>query len=91
MLLGGICSSFGLQLFIGKQSILQTIRQLREKSLSTMTSIKHSSGNIVRDEKKILPPWREYLEDLLNPIRATPIDTCDTINFGKEEGHMRYD
>ena len=26
----------------------------------------------------------EKTEDLLNPVRAAPTDTCDTINFGKE-------
>ena len=24
------------------------------------------------------------LKDLLNPVRATPTDTCDSIDFGKE-------
>ena len=63
----------------------QTIRRLRGKSLSTTTSIKDSIGNILHDEKEILSRWREYFEDLLNPIRATPTDTCDTIDLGKEE------
>ena len=27
----------------------------------------------------------EYFADLLNPVRATPTDTCDTIDFGKEK------
>ena len=63
----------------------QTICQLREKSLSTTTSIKDSTGNILRDEKEILLRWREYFEDLLNPVRAPPSETCDTIDSGKEE------
>ena len=64
----------------------QTIRQLRGKSLSTTSSIKDSTrNNILWDEKKIPSRWREYFEDLLNPVRATPIDTCDTTDFGKEE------
>ena len=63
----------------------QTIRRLRGKSLSTTTSIEDSTGNILRDEKEILSRWREYFEDLLNPVRATPTDTCDTIDLGKEE------
>ena len=62
----------------------QTIRRLRGKSLSTTTSIKDSTGNKPRDEKKIISRWRKYFEDLLNPVRAIPTDTCDTINFGKK-------
>ena len=55
------------------------------KRLSTTTSIKDSTGNILRDEKKILLLWRKYFEDLLNPVRATPTYTFDTIEFEKEE------
>ena len=62
----------------------QTIRRLRGKSWSNTTSIKDSTGNIHRDEK-ILSRWGEYFGDLLNPVRATPTDTCDTIDFGNEE------
>ena len=56
---------------------------MRGKSLSTTISIKDSIGNILGDEKEILSRWREYYEDLLNPVRATPTDTCGTTNFGK--------
>ena len=28
---------------------------------------------------------RDYFDDLLNPVRVTPTDTCDTIDFGKKE------
>ena len=49
------------------------------------TSIKDSTGNILWDEKKILSRWREYFEDLLNQVRATPTDACETIDFGKKE------
>ena len=59
--------------------------RLRGKSLSTTISIKNSTGNILRDEKEILLRWREYLEDLLNLVRAKTKDTCATIGFGKEE------
>ena len=58
---------------------------MRGKSLRTTTSIKDSTGNILWNEKEILSRWREYFENLLYPIRATPTDTCDTIDFGKEE------
>ena len=30
-------------------------------------------------------PRREKSQLLLNPVRATPTDTCDAIDFGKEE------
>ena len=63
----------------------QTIRLLCGKSLSITTSIKDSTGNILRYEKEILSRWREYFEDLLNQVKATPTDTCDTIDFGKEK------
>ena len=63
----------------------QTICRLRGKSLSTTTSIKDLTRNILRDKKEILSRCREFFEDLLNPVRATPTDTCDTIDFGKEE------
>ena len=62
----------------------QIIRRLRGKSLSTTTLIKDSTENILRDEKEILSQWREYFEDLMNPVRATPTDTCNTIDFRKE-------
>ena len=51
----------------------QTIHQLCGKSLSTTTSINDSAGNILHDKKEIISRWREYFEDLLNPIRATPL------------------
>ena len=63
----------------------QTIRRLRGKVLTTTISIKDSTGNILRDEKKILSRWREYFENLFNPVSATPTGTCDTIDFGKEK------
>ena len=58
---------------------------IARESLSSTTFIKDSTGNILRDEKEILLRWSEYFEDLLKPVRATPTDTCDTIDFGKEE------
>ena len=63
----------------------QIIRRLRGKSLSTMISVKDSTGNIIWDEKEIILRWREYFEDLLNPVRATPTDICDTIDFWKKQ------
>ena len=52
----------------------QTIRKLRGKSSSTTNSVMNSSGNILSDENEIF-----------SPVRATSTDTCDTIDFGKEE------
>ena len=63
----------------------QTIRPLCGKNLSTTTPIKDPTGNILRDEKEILTRWREYFEDLLNPVRTTPPDTCDTIDLEKRK------
>ena len=84
-LLGGFWSPYGFQLFIGKLSILADHLPIAWKKFKCTTSIKVSTGNILRDEKKILLRWRKYFEDLLNPVRVTPTDTCDTIDFGKEE------
>ena len=38
-------------------------------------SIKDSDGNILTDENEILSRWREYFEDLLNPVKASSRDT----------------
>ena len=62
---------------LANKAFWQTIRRLRGKSLSTTTSIKDSTGNILRDEKEILSRLREHFEDFLNPVRATTTDTCD--------------
>ena len=67
-----------------KLVLWQIICHLSGKSLSTTTSSKDSTGNFRRDQNEILSPWREYLEDLLNPIKATPTDTCNTIDLGKK-------
>ena len=37
------------------------------------------------DENEILSRWREYLEDLLNPVKASNHDTEEVIHLGKEE------
>ena len=63
----------------------QTICRLHGKRLCTTTSIKDSTGNIFRNEKKILSRWKEYFEDLLNPLRAIPTDTYHTIEFCEAE------
>ena len=53
----------------------QTIRRLCGKRSSVTYSIKDSAGNILTDENEILSRWREYFEDLLNPVKES---TCDT-------------
>ena len=58
---------------------------MRGKGLSTTTSIKDSIRSILWNEKVILSRWRKYFEDLLNPVRETPTDTRDTIDFEKVE------
>ena len=63
----------------------QSICRFREKSLITTISVKESTGNILRNEKKILSRGKEYFEDLLNPVKATPTDTRDTIYFLKDK------
>ena len=67
----------------------QTIGRLLEKSLSTTTSIKNSTRNILRDEKEILSLWREFIEDLLNTARATPTDTAMRLILGKRKSSRR--
>ena len=55
------------------------------KSLSTTTTIKDSTGNILRDKKEIFSQSQGYFQDLLNSVRATPTDMCLMIEFGKED------
>ena len=80
-----VWSSVGFQLFFGKQSILQTIRRLRGKRSSVTYSIKDSAGNILTDENEILSRWREYFEDVLNPVKALTRDTHKVTHLGEEE------
>ena len=74
-----------LELFIGKQSNLADHLPLAWEKFSTTTSIKDYIRNILRDTKEILLRWRKYFEDLLNPVRATPTETCDNIDYGQKE------
>ena len=63
----------------------QTIRRLRDKRLSITHSIKDSDGNILTDENDILSRWREYFEDLLNPVKASTRDTHKVTHLGEDE------
>ena len=48
-------------------------------------SIKDSDGNILTDENDILSRWREYFEDLLNPVKASTRDTHEVTHLGEDE------
>ena len=63
----------------------QTIRRLRSKRSSITYSIKNSAGNILTDENEILLRWREYFEDLLNPVEASTRDVQEAIYLGEVE------
>ena len=63
----------------------QTIRRLRGKRSSVTYFIKDSAGNILTDENEILSRWREYFEDLLNPVKASTRDTHEVTHLGEEE------
>ena len=80
---------FGRQLdsnyFSTNKVFWQTIRRLRGKRSSITYSIKDSDGNILADENEILSRWREYSEDLLNPVKASTRDTHDMTHLGEDE------
>ena len=63
----------------------QTIRRLRGKQSHTTTSIKDAEGNIFSDETCILSRWREYFEDLLNPMKVNELDTHEVNQPGEIE------
>ena len=55
------------------------------KRSSITYSIKDSDGNILKDENEILSRWREYFEDLLNPVKASTRDTHEVTHLGEDE------
>ena len=63
----------------------QTIRRLRGKESSISFSIKDSVDNILTDENEILSRWREYFEDLLNPVKASTRDTHEVTHLGEDK------
>ena len=81
--MGRVWSSVGFQLFFGKV-FWQTIRRLLGKRSSITYSIKDSDGNILKDENEILSRWREYFEDLLNPVKASTRDTHEVTHLGED-------
>ena len=80
-----VWSSVGFQLFFDKQVFWQTIRRLRGKRSSITYSIKDSDANILTDENEILSRWREYFEDLLNPVTASTRDTHEVTQIGEDK------
>ena len=83
--LGGIWSSVGFQLFIGKQSIWADHSPIAWEKFKYHDLHQAFDWEHLRNEKEFFSRWTEYVENMLNPVRATPTDTCDTIDFGKEE------
>ena len=47
--------------------------------------MKDSDGNILTDENEILSRWREYFEDLLNPVKESTRDTNEVTHLGEDE------
>ena len=58
---------------------------MRGKRSIITYSIKDSAGNILPDENEILSRWREYFEDLLNPVKALTRDTHKVTHLGEQE------
>ena len=52
---------------------------------SRTKSSANSRHNILTDENEILSQWREYVEDLLNPVKASTRDTHKVTHLGEEE------
>ena len=75
--------------FSANKVFWQTIRRLRGKRSSVTYSIKDSAGNILTDENEILSRWREYFEDLLNPVKACTRDTHEVTHLGKTKFSLR--
>ena len=71
--------------FSANKVFWQTIRRLRGKRSSITYSIKDSDGNILTDENEILSRWREYFEDLLNPVKASTRDTHEVTHLGEDQ------
>ena len=48
-------------------------------------STKDSARNILTEENEILSRWREFFEDLLNPVKTSIRDTQEMIYVGEED------
>ena len=72
--MGRVWSSVAFQLFFGKQSMLADHPPFTWQKIEYHVSFKDSDGNILTDENELLSRWREYFEDLLNPVKASTRD-----------------
>ena len=45
----------------------------------------HTPSRILTDENDILSRWREYFEDLLNPVKASTRDTHEVTHLGEDQ------
>ena len=80
-----VWSSVGFKLFFGKQSILADHPPFTWQRSSVTYSIKHSVGNILMDQNEIVLRWREYFEDLLNPVKASTRNTHQVTHLEKRK------
>ena len=71
--------------FSANKVFWQTILRLRDKKSSVAYSIKYFADNILTDENEILSRWREYVEDLLDPVKVSTRDTHKVIHLGDEK------
>ena len=78
-------SSVGFQLFFGKQSILADHPPYAWQKIERHVLTQRFCSNILTDENEILSRWREYFEDLLNPVKASTHDTQEVIHSGEEK------
>ena len=83
--MGRVWSSVGFQLFFGKRSILADHSPFTWQKIECHVTIKDSAGNILTNRNEVLSRWREYFEDLLNPVKASTRDTHKGIHLGEEE------
>ena len=83
--MGRVWSSVGFQLFFGKQSILADHPPFTWQKIEYHVLHKDSDGNILTDENDILSRWREYFEDLLNPVKAPTRETHEVTHLGEDE------
>ena len=47
--------------------------------------VSRTPPRILTDVNEILSRWREYFEDLLNPVKASTRDTHEVIHLGEDE------
>ena len=84
--MGRVWSSVGFQLFFRQTKYFGRPSAVYVAKRSSITySIKDSDGNILTDENEILSRWREYFEDLLNPVKASTRDTHEVTHLGEDE------